>query len=165
MFSDHDLFQRYREELLRYLYQLTGSVPEAEDLAQETYVRYLERDEEVGDPRAWLFAVATNLVRDRARVERRRQELDARRSEPQPSAPADERAEARWRLAEVWSAIDRLPDRDRALLLLRVEGFSYREIAEVLDVARGSVGPLTGRALRRLKEKLDRQDPQSEGRP
>lgn len=154
MSTPEEAFREHREALVRYVYQLTADAAAAEDVVQEAYVRLLETGPEDENLRAWLFTVATNLVRDRARVTGRRRELDEARKGPEPPPPADERAEARRRLERVWEAVDRLPPRDRALLLLRVEGFTYEEIADVLGVAVGSVGPLTGRALRRLTEEL-----------
>jgi len=154
MSSAEGAFRKHREGLVRYVYQLTGDAAAAKDVAQETYVRLLESEPEDENLRAWLFTVATNLVRDRARVEGRRRELDEQRSAPGPAPPPDERAEARGRLERVWEAMDRLSARDRALLLLRVEGFTYAEIAEAVGVAENSVGPLTGRALERLRQEM-----------
>lgn len=107
--------------------------------------------------------MATNLVRDRASVEKRRRELDRKR--PQRSGPRrpDVEAETRERLGDVWRALYRLPRRDRALLLLRAQGFDYREIAEAVDIAPGSVGPLTGRALEKLNAELSSLEEDDDG--
>lgn len=154
MTNEDEAFREHRAALLRYLFQLTDDAGLAEDIVQESYLRLLERDGMPDNPRGWLFRVATNLVRDRASVERRRRELDRKR--PERSAPRrpDAEAEARERLDVVWKALYRLPRRDRALLLLRAQGFDYREIAEAVDIAPGSVGPLTGRALEKLNAEL-----------
>ena len=154
MSTPEEAFRQHREALVRYVFQLTADTAAAEDVVQETYMRLLESEPEDDNLRAWLFTVATNLVRDRSRVASRRRELEAGEPDPAPAPSAEERAEERQRLRAVWSAIDRLPGRDRALLLLRVEGLTYEEIAEAVGVAKGSVGPLTGRALQRLREEL-----------
>lgn len=52
-------------------------------------------------------------------------------------------------------ALEQLPERDREMLVLRYEGFSYKEIADVVNVAASSVGTLLARAERRFVEALD----------
>jgi RNA polymerase sigma-70 factor (ECF subfamily) len=67
-------------------------------------------------------------------------------------APADARVEQAERIAEVRAALERIPPRDRQLLLMREEGFKYEEIARVVGVAPASVGTLMARALKRFAE-------------
>src|SRR5687767_15345055 len=69
------LFREYHDPLVRYLTRRLGDRDWAEEVAQETFVRALRQDN-ITNERAWLFAVATNLVRDEARKDaRRRQHL------------------------------------------------------------------------------------------
>lgn len=154
MASEDQAFREHRSALLRYLFQLTNDAGLAEDIVQESYLRLLERDGMPDNPRSWLFRVATNLVRDHAAVEKRRRQLDQKRSLPSAPRAPDVEAETRERLNAVWRALYRLPRRDRALLLLRAQGFDYRDIADAVDIAPGSVGPLTGRALEQLNAEL-----------
>ena len=74
---------------------------------------------------------------------------------------------ARAEAALVRAALDRLPPRDRTLLLLRHSGASYAEIARALGCARGSVGTLLVRAERRFKTGYERmvESPPETGRP
>lgn len=164
MTNEAEAFREHRPALLRYLFQLTDDAGLAQDIVQEGYLRLLEREGMPDNPRGWLFRVATNLVRDRASVERRRRELDRKR--PQRNGPRrpDAEAEARERLGDVWRALYRLSRRDRALLLLRAQGFDYREIAEAVEIAPGSVGPLTGRALEKLNAELSSLEDDPGGR-
>ena len=75
------LFRAYHEPLVRYLTRRLGDRDWAEEVAQETFVRAL-RQGELQNERAWLFAVATNLVRDEARKDaRRRRHLELLREE------------------------------------------------------------------------------------
>lgn len=151
-----EVFDRHYSALFRYLHRLTGDEDVAEDLVQETFIRLVEKPVSDEGIRSWLFTVARNLVRDRSRVRTRRKEL-LDRHEPGPSRPEqpDERAERRERIAAVRAALDELSERDRTMLLLREEGFKYAEIAEVVGVARSSVGTLLARALRRFEEAYD----------
>ena len=75
------LFRTYHDHLVRYLTRRLGDRDWAEEVAQETFVRAL-RQGELQNERAWLFAVATNLVRDEARKDaRRRRHLELLREE------------------------------------------------------------------------------------
>lgn len=148
------LYQQLYPSLFRYLHRLVGDADAADDIAQEAFVRLLERRGPEGEgARLWLFTVATNLVRDRGRAVTRRQRL----LQAAPVAPAslplpDEDAERAERIARVRAVLEQLPERDRQLLLMREEGFRYGEIAEAVGVAPGSVGTLIARALRKFAE-------------
>ncbi|HKI93656.1 MAG TPA: sigma-70 family RNA polymerase sigma factor [Gemmatimonadales bacterium] len=144
------LVTAHRASLIRYLARYTGDADLAEDLVQETYMRLLERPPaDDRNPRAWLFTVATNLARDRARIEQRRTELVGTTSPAAPDDPARvvERAETR---ARVQAALASLTPRDRTALLMREEGFRHREIAEAIGATTQSVGTILARALVRL---------------
>jgi RNA polymerase sigma-70 factor (ECF subfamily) len=149
----------HRPALLRYLARFTGDADLAEDLAQETLVRLRERPpNDQGDPRRWLFTVATNLARDAYRTSRRRDRLARGAAgrlplaDPPPDpAAAAERGET---VRRVRQALAGLGERDRAILLMREEGFTHREIAVAVGTTTGSVGTLIARALDRMAEAL-----------
>ena len=110
---------------------------------------------EIASERSWLFAVASNLVRDEARRdarERKRLEIIQSHAEAEsatePEPTSVERAEDR---AFARQAIEMLAERDRDALLMREEGLGYEEIAEALDLSVGSVGTTLARARRRLR--------------
>jgi RNA polymerase sigma-70 factor (ECF subfamily) len=148
------LFKTYHDALVRYLTRRLGDRDWAEEVAQETFLRAL-RQEHLTNERAWLFAVATNLVRDDARREdRRRQKLrllaeEAREVEVESAESALERAQE---AALARKAVDALIERDRLALLMREEGLNYEEIAEALGLSVGSIGTTLARARRRLVE-------------
>jgi RNA polymerase sigma-70 factor, ECF subfamily len=149
------LFREYHAPLVRYLTRRLGDRDWAEEVAQETFVRAL-RQTTLTNERAWLFAVATNLVRDEARKDaRRRRHLELLQAEARADAvvepePTDlERAQDR---ALARKAIETLTERDREALLMREEGLDYNEIAEALELSVASVGTTLSRARRRLVE-------------
>jgi RNA polymerase sigma-70 factor (ECF subfamily) len=145
-------FANHHPALFRYLYRLTGDADTAADIAQESFVRLLDHPVPEDKIRSWLFTVATNLVRDRARMRERRRRLLLVRGKPSPQSPVrpDEELERDERIESVRQALDQLDPRDRQLLMLREEGFRYRELAEMIEVAPGSVGKLLARALERF---------------
>ncbi len=153
-------FNSHQESLFRYVNRLVGDSDLASDVVQESFVRLLGHplpDEEV---RRWLFTVATNLVRDDARMRSRRQRLLTEQYErsdlvSDPADVPDEMALQSERVAVARAALEKLSDRDRQMLLMREEGFRYSEIAKVIDVAPGSVGTLLARALRRFGAAVD----------
>ena len=161
------LYQRVHPSLFRYLDRLTGDADAAEDVAQEAFVRLLNRPD-LGEEaaRLWLFTVATNLVRDRGRASARRQRLlSAVPVTPSYAPLPDEEMERAERIQAVRAALDQLPERDRQMLLMREEGFKYSEIAQSVDVAPGSVGTLVARALKRFVDvyRPDKDDDDSRG--
>lgn len=151
------LFRLYHTPLVRYLTRRLGDRDWAEEVAQETFLRAL-RQEALTSERSWLFAVATNLVRDEARKdERRRRHLQLLAAEErdrvvEPEGDALERAQER---AMVRKAVDALAERDRLALLMREEGLDYNEIAEALGLSVGSIGTTLARARRRLAESYE----------
>lgn len=136
--------------LFRYLAHLSGDAALASDIAQDTFVKLYQRRAMPSDVRAWLVSVASNALRDEERRIVRRLNLLRRRtldlaSGDGASRPDDTLLEAERR-SSVRSALASLPERDRQLLLLRHEGYSYAELAVALHLTRSSVGTLLARA-------------------
>ena len=158
--SDVDrLFRTYHAPLVRYLTRRVGDRDWAEEVAQETFVRACRHTPSPEKERSWLFAVATNLVRDEARRDaRQRRHLELLRGEAEDArveSPAItfENAQERAREAALARrAVDALAERDRLALLMREEGLSYPEIADALALSVASVGTTLARARRRLVE-------------
>lgn len=151
------LFKLYHVPLVRYLTRRLGDRDWAEEVAQETFLRALRQDS-LNSERSWLFAAATNLVRDEARRDERRrrhlQLLAAEVREQEEEAPADDLERAHDR-AMARKAVDGLAERDRLALLMREEGLDYTEIADALGLSVGSMGTTLARARRRLAESYE----------
>lgn len=145
-------YDEWLRELRRYVHRLTGDPDMAEDVAQEAVLRLMRttRDAEVRTPRAWLYRTATNMVRDQAR----REAMLRRRPVPvdtDDAATPEQDLERGEVIREVRAVLERIPARDRELLILRESGFRYREIAEVIGVKTQSVPVLAARALARFR--------------
>lgn len=158
MLDIEKLFADNYEGLFRYLVRLTGDSDLAEDVAQETFVRLVEKTPDNKGIRAWLYRVATNLVRDHSRVSRRRvellQEMSTRVPHGDPPLDADVAMEVEERRKTVRGALDTLTERDRTVLLMREQGFSHEEIATAVGTTTKSVGRMIARALQKLSAEL-----------
>lgn len=154
------LFRAYHAQLVRYLTRRLGDADWAEEVAQETFLRALRQGETassrtITNERAWIFAVATNLVRDDARKDARRRKhltLLAEEAKELQAPAADDALERAQERAAARRALDELEERDRNALLMREEGLDYTEIAEALGLSVGSVGTTLARARKRLLE-------------
>jgi RNA polymerase sigma-70 factor (ECF subfamily) len=145
------LFDRLYPPLFRYLQRLTGDADAADDAAQEAFVRLTQQSLPENEVRPWLFTVATNLIRDRARKTERHRRLQAHVPRAHAPVAPDMAAERRERITMVREALATLSERDQTMLMMREEGFKYAEIARAVDVAPGSVGTLLARAARRFE--------------
>jgi RNA polymerase sigma-70 factor (ECF subfamily) len=150
-----DIESAYRAHLpwlRRRLALLTGDPDEAEDLAQQAFVRAIERwPGGSGDETArWLATVGVRLAIDELRRRRRWGWFRLRETD------------AMWAMAvdpDLWQALLALPARTRAALLLTVlDGYSQEEVAGVLGVPRGTVASWLSRARQRLRAVIGEGD-------
>jgi len=148
----------YREQyraLVGFVQRRIGDRARAEDIAQEAFVRAIRHQPQ--RPRAWLYTVAANLIRDAARrdaVARRHLRVVGQATRADP--PADETWLRREEGKRVRAALENLGNRDRQALLLKQEGLSYEQIATRLGLSLGSVGTTLSRARRRLVQAYQR---------
>ena len=143
--------------LRRYARALTRDADIADDLVQDTLVRAL-RSEHLfhgGDVRSWLYTILTNLNRNRLRSLARRPALSPIEDNDAPDLAGPE-AGGR----DIERALATLVDDQRtALLLVVLEGLSYREVAEVQGVPIGTVMSRLARARAQVKAYLDGERP------
>ena len=150
------LFEEARDDVYRYLLTLGLYPPQAQEAAQEVFLRLyttLRKGEEIRNPRAWIFRVAHNLgVDTRARQDTELPydpELDFRRSS-HAANPEQELAE-RERTTRFQRAVEGLSEQQRRCLFLRLEGLRYAEIAAALGISSSAVGEFLRRAIERLR--------------
>lgn len=146
--------------LRRYALALTGSRVEAEDLVQETLTRAIAAAgsfREGGNLRGWLFTIMHNAfvsgVRARRAAERELGDDMAPLSEAPPQL-------ARLEVRDVLAGVSRLPEAQRAaLLLIALEDFSYREAAQVLGVPLGTLMSRLARGREALRRAMSDDGP------
>ena len=152
------LYRELGERVFRLVHRMTGDEDTARDLTHDTFVRVFERMDQYtgsGSVSSWVFQIAVNLVRERARTFRRRAQLLEREAPTfDQAAPGDaRRVESRMVLDD---ALARLPEEQRTTLLLyEVDGYTHAEIGEMLGVAEGSSKARVSRAKTALREALE----------
>ena len=133
---------------------------DAQDLAQEVYVRLLRIDgSAISDPHAYLFTVASNLIKEHAMLQRRQaMGVDILQVLPEleaPSGSAEQGAEREFQKERIAAVLDQLPPRCKAVLLMQHrDEMSYQEIAEQFGVSSHMVKKYVVKALTLCRKKL-----------
>ena len=159
-----DLVQCHAPRLLRMAYALVGNREDAEDLAQEAFSQaYFKLDSFAGRSSffTWLYRITVNLSISKRR--KRRLETTHRSvtlddaPPPATSQTADQVLDTQEQLERMRQAIDRLEADRRTVLILRdVEGLDYSEIADLLEIPKGTVRSRLHRARGELRESMHR---------
>jgi RNA polymerase sigma-70 factor (ECF subfamily) len=165
------VFRRYYPLVYQLAYRCTGQCEEADDIAQEAFLRfYRTPPNSTSDQarRAWLCRVTTNLALNALRGRQRRISHEERAGGSAQAAPASEDT-ARLnpeqqvidneQAAFIRSVLAELPERQQSYILLRSIGLSYAEIAQATGVAPASVGSLLARAEREFRRKYHERAP------
>jgi len=145
------LYVRYAPDVFRFALYLSGDRHEAEDITSETFVRAWTAPEPIrmATVKGYLLTIARNLFLQGRRKSSRQVELPEDLHDP--GAGPHVRAEQDSELALALAALQRLPEVDRAALLMRAQdGMSYDEIAQALGLSLTSVKVKIHRARARL---------------
>jgi RNA polymerase sigma-70 factor, ECF subfamily len=152
-----DPFEAQRPRLIRLAYRMLGSMAEAEDVAQDAWLRWQGADRAaIADPAAWLVRVATRLSIDRLRADKARR--DAYRGPWLPEPLIEDIAEDPVERAEEVSvafllALERLSPLERAVFLLHdVFETDYPDVAETLQRSEAACRQLAARAREHLRQ-------------
>jgi RNA polymerase sigma-70 factor, ECF subfamily len=162
----HRLVDEHYTALYRYAYRLSGSSADAEDLTQEAFCKAqlnLTQLRETHRAKAWLFSILRNAYLHRLRSDRQERCVsldgigDLAESLPEPLPPVDPE--------QLQHALDELPEVFRTpVILYYFEDFSYRDIAEQMDLPLGTVMSRLARAKAYLRERLLQPAVLAEGR-
>ena len=153
------LFRRYQHDVLSFMLRMTETRADAEDLAQETFVRVYQSLPTLQNPdrfRSWVWSIAANLCRDHGRALRHRRhvsidrDMDLEREMADPSTSRDPEMARRVR-----RALQTLDDDRRLVIVLReYHGLSHREIAQITACPEGTVRWRLHDARQRLRHEL-----------
>ncbi len=163
------LVERYKVRLFNYLFRLTGNRDEAEEFAQEAFVKafiHAEKYKTIARFSTWLYTIATNLVRNRIRSRSRAPQIvslwarvfgdgDEERvvEIPDPQRTPDETINDRELSDIIREAIQRIPEKYRTSFVLReINEMSYEEIAAVTGLKLGTVRSRINRARNHFRQ-------------
>lgn len=153
------LYQRFSSPLERYFRKRVRERHEIDDMVHEVFSRLSGKSETVQDPEAYIFRIAANLLRDRARkgIFRRsanEQYIEENRDSFDVITP-ERVLLGKQRVAELQMVLAELPERTRFVLLLqRFEGMKYYEIAERLEISVSSVEKHMMKAIAHLSRRM-----------
>jgi RNA polymerase sigma-70 factor (ECF subfamily) len=155
-----DLYRELHKPLLRYLVGLGLSREEAQDVAQDAFLRlhkHLAGNGSQENIRGWLFRVAHNRARNyqQSYAQRLGEPLNADVDPISNAATPEQLVLEKERSRRLERAIQGLTQPERECLMLRAEGLRYREIGEVLGVPTSTVGDTVDRAIKKLTEKCN----------
>jgi len=152
--------QRHQREIMRYLLRLSSNPEDAADLFQETWFRAYRaypRLEPEDNVRPWLYAIASNLWRNRARDSARRTRVLIPDEQQLPAADAKDRSDHEnegYAAVHLRELIAALPAKQQQALHLRYfAGLDYAEIANAIDCSEESARANVSQAMRKLKKR------------
>jgi RNA polymerase sigma-70 factor (ECF subfamily) len=150
------LFVEARDDVYRYLLSLGLHPPQAQEGAQEVFLRLyvtLQKGEDIQSHRAWIFRVAHNLgLKMRAKQNQAPFDPDFEYHLVSPEMNPEQSLLDREKKLRFHQAIHRLSEQQRRCLFLRLEGLRYPEIGSVLGISASAVGEFLRRAVARLKK-------------
>jgi RNA polymerase sigma-70 factor (ECF subfamily) len=165
-----ELFGRFSPRILQYVRRLVSHQARAEELVQDVFVqvfRFRHRYRPESKLATWIFRIATNMCLNELRRPERKLKVDlwdATGPDGEPQEPVlpdlegvspEDGAAARELAVAIDREIEALPPKQRAALMLaRIDGLPYRDIAEVLGSTEGAVKALLFRATHALRERL-----------
>jgi RNA polymerase sigma-70 factor (ECF subfamily) len=147
----------HQEAVFRLCYLLLGDPDDAEDVAQETFLRawnHLKRFDVTRPLRPWLLSIASNLASNRHRSAGRYLAALTRafRNEPTATSSTEEKSARDMEASDLWKAVQTLSMADQQIVYLRYFlELSVAETAQALDIAEGTVKSRLSRALERLR--------------
>jgi RNA polymerase sigma-70 factor (ECF subfamily) len=152
-----ELVALHQQRVLRTAYRLLGRLEDAQDAAQEVFLRLLKNLHRIeGDPQAWLYRVTVNVCHDQHRRKPIVMESPLDLADPAPNADHALEMEERKRL--LMEGLQTLPEREREAVVLRdIEGLSTREVAAILGVEEVTVRSQISMARAKLAKYVRRR--------
>ncbi|MEJ2054040.1 MAG: sigma-70 family RNA polymerase sigma factor [Calditrichaceae bacterium] len=160
------LVKRYKDPLMNFVFRFVGDKNEAEDIVQETFLRLFKNKhyyKEIAKFSTWIYTIAGNLAKTELRKRKRRKlfsishymstEKDYDIPDEETSPESDTNTVITDKIIQ--NAIDKLSPKFKQVIVLRdIQGFSYEEIAEIVNIPLGTVKSRVNRARLKLQEDL-----------
>jgi len=161
------LVKRYRDPLMNFIFRFVNDRTDAEDILQETFLRLYKNKhyyKEIAKFSTWIYTIAGNLAKTELRKRKRRNifsihnfmstEKDYELPDTKGTTP-DKETNSTITNDEIQKAIDKLSSKFKQVILLRdIQGFSYDEISQIVNVPLGTVKSRVNRARLKLQQDL-----------
>ncbi len=160
------LVHRYKDQLLNFVYRFVGNRNDAEDIVQETFLRVYKNKhyyKEIAKFSTWIYTIAGNLAKTELRKRKRRKLfsvsnfMNEEKDYDIPDTERNPELEVDGTIKDdiIQKAIEKLPPKFKEVILLRdVQGFSYEEISQILNIPLGTVKSRVNRGRLKLQEDL-----------
>jgi RNA polymerase sigma-70 factor (ECF subfamily) len=153
-----EVYKAYYKELRRFSQQLNHSAVKSEDLVQDTFMKFyveLRKNTPIVNPRAWLYKVLLNSYRTQYTSEKKElQIMEVLNNQNNTKYDLQKDLFHEEKKQIVLKVLDSMPGNIKEILVLYNNGFSYSEIAEIIEINPASVGTTLVRAINKLKEIL-----------
>ncbi len=161
------IVQRYKDQLLNFAFRFLGSIEEAQDVVQETFLRLYQNKHayrRIAKFSTWIYTIAGNLAKTELRKRKRRKlvsisdlSFDEREYEIKDVQANIERdVDGSLKEEIIQRAIDELPPRFRQIIILRdIQELSYEEVGAIMKIPLGTVKSRVNRARLKLQAKLE----------
>lgn len=149
-----EIFQRYRDPVFRYCHRCLGNREAAEDAAQTTFMRAFANLKSCKDRdrfHSWLFTIAHNVVVDAYRADKPSSPIDWAEQIADSAASPEDLAIATTEFLHITNLLGKLPDLQREVVELRLQGLTDKEIAGILGKSHQAIRAAQYRALIQLR--------------
>ena len=160
------LVKRYKDPLMNFVFRFVGEKNESEDIVQETFLRLFKNKhyyKEIAKFSTWIYTIAGNLAKTELRKRKRRKlfsishYMSTEKDYDIPDSGTSPESDTNSIITDkiIQGAIDKLSPKFKQVIILRdIQGFSYEEIAEIVNIPLGTVKSRVNRARLKLQEDL-----------
>lgn len=160
------LVRRYKDQLLNFVYRFVGNRSDAEDIVQETFLRVYKNKhyyKEIAKFSTWVYTIAGNLAKTELRRRKRHKIFSVSNfvndekdyDIPDREIGPDKKVDGTIKEDYIQKAIEKLPPKFKEVIILRdIQGFSYEEISQILNIPLGTVKSRVNRGRLKLQEDL-----------
>ncbi|MBP1673119.1 MAG: ylaC 3 [Bacteroidetes bacterium] len=156
-----EIYKKYYPELKRFTIQLYSDSEEVDDFIQDVFYSLYKITldcSEIENPRAWLYKAMLNKIRSKYKTSQNHQQKDQEMIYKTESCfDLNEDLEQKEKKRIVFEIIETLDKRDKELIILYYDGFSYSEIAEIIGIKTSSIGTTLLRVIEKIKNSLKNQ--------